>query len=121
MKVTRLVTLLSTTVAAEIAWETITAMESWISTNNAIPDNSYINELILDANKLGDCTACKATDDPIEVIENSFIQIYWANMGGSSLGENSIKFQCIDGCDDDGTGTDPVTPIVIESVGRYTY
>ena len=121
MKVTRLVTLISTTVAAEITWETITAMESWISTNNGIPDNSYINELILDANKLGDCTACKATDDPIEVLENSFIQIYWANMGGSSLGENSIKFQCIDGCDDDGTGTDPVTPIVIESAGRFTY
>ena len=96
-------------------------MEAWISSNNAIPSNAYINELILDDDAIGDCTACRTTDEPIEVLENSFIQIYWGDMGGSSLGENSIKFQCIAGCDDDGTGTDPVTPIVIESAGRYTY
>ena len=96
-------------------------MEAWISSNNAIPSNAYINELILDDDAIGDCTACRTTDEPIEVLENSFIQIYWAGLGGTALGENSIKFQCVEGCDEDPDEEDEENDIVIESVGRFTY
>lgn len=66
-------------------------MRSWYTTNGVTGSN-YINELLLDEDSLGVCDACETDDEAIVAFENSFIQVYWADMGGTTIDEYSIKW-----------------------------
>lgn len=52
--------------------------------------------------------------------EQSFIQVYWSDIGGTTNGEYNIRFQCIEGCEADSDDEDAVEA-VIEDIGSYTY
>lgn len=127
MKFATLATFFSA-VAAQETWTSVAELEAWYTTNNAVSDDSYITNLALTNDFIGECTACDPNDINYvaeEVFENSFIQIYWEDVGTYTNDDgddvaNSIQWACIDGCSADEEDED-ASEIELEVIGTYTY
>ena len=93
--------MMAAAVAAQEVWTSVQAMEAYYTDETLAHPSSSVNIISMTSEDY-------AGSDEAEAIEQSFIQVFFSNLGGK---EYAIKWECLQGCD----------KAVPQVVGTYRY